>query len=86
MIPNDEGCHYLAVKKLSTLLKGITSTQKRNFCCLNCLYSFRTKNKHESNKRVCENIDYCNVNVPSRESKILEFNQYQKSDKAPFSI
>ena len=30
--------HYLSVKKLSTLLRGITS--KNNFYCLNCLNFF----------------------------------------------
>ena len=37
-------------------------------------------------KRVCENKDFCSVIVPSEDTKILEFNQYQKSDKAIFVI
>ena len=45
-----------------------------------------TKNKLESHKKVCENKDFCNVIMPSEDTKILEFNQYQKSDKAPFII
>ena len=42
MIPNKEkeGWHYLAVKKLSTLLRGITSKHHGDFYCLNCLHSF----------------------------------------------
>ena len=59
--------YYLAVKKLSTLLRRIT--------CLNCLHSFRTKNKLESHKKVCNNKDFCNVIMPSEDTKILEFNQ-----------
>ena len=51
MIPNREGWHYLAVTKLSALLKRITSKQDGNFYCLNCLRSFRTKNKFESHKK-----------------------------------
>ena len=43
MIPNGEGWHYLAVKKLSELLRGITSKHNGGFYCLNCLHSFRTK-------------------------------------------
>ena len=45
MIPNkvQEGrWHYLAVKKLSALLHGITSKHKGDFYCLNCLHFFRT--------------------------------------------
>ena len=86
MITNVEGLHYLAVKKLSALLRGITSKHNGNFYCLNCLHSFRTKNKPESHKRACENNNFCNVIMPSENNKILEFNQYQKSYKAPFVI
>ena len=50
--------HYLAVKKLLALLRGIASNNYGDFYCLNCLHSFRTKNKFESNKKVCENINF----------------------------
>ena len=43
MILNGEVRHYLAVKKLSALLRGITSKQHGNFYCLNYLYSFPIK-------------------------------------------
>ena len=35
---------------------------------------------------VCENKDFCNIILPFEDTEILEFNQYQKSDKAPFII
>ena len=54
--------------------------------CLNCHHSFATENKWESHKKVCENKDFCNVIMPSEDTKMLEFNQYQKSDKGPFII
>ena len=50
MISNGEGLKaksegrrwdYLAVKKLSALLRGIVSKSNGYFYCLNCLYSFR---------------------------------------------
>ena len=65
MIPNEEGWHYLAVKKLSASLRGITSKHHGDFYCLNCLHSFATERKLESNKKVCENKDFCNVIMPS---------------------
>ena len=34
----------------------------------------------------CNNKDLCNFVMPSEDNKILEFNQYQQSDKAPFVI
>ena len=43
-------------------------------------------NKLESHKKVCENKDFCNVIMPSKNTIILKCNQYQKLDKAPFII
>ena len=43
MIPNGEQSHYLAVKQLSALLRGITSTDYGNFYYLHCFHSFRIK-------------------------------------------
>ena len=68
MISNGEGWHYLAVKKLSPLLRGITSKHHGDFYCLNCFYSFVTGNKgepHISISKVCENKDFCHVLMPS---------------------
>ena len=93
MIPNGEKheaksegqrWHYLAIKTLSALLRGITSKHYDDFYCMNCLHSFRIKNKIESHNRVCENRDFRSVIMTSEGIKKLEFDQYQKSDKAPF--
>ena len=73
-------------KKLSALLRGITSKNNDGFYFLNCLHSFRTKNKLEPHKKVCEKKNFCNIVLPSEDTEILELNQYQKSDKVPFII
>ena len=88
MISNEEkeGWHYLAVKTLSALLHGITSKHKGDFYCLNCFHSFRTENKFKSHEKVCENKDLCGIVMPSEKDKILELNQYMKSDKMPYII
>ena len=82
-IPNGKGWHYLAVTKLSALLRGINSKHHADFYCLNC---FATKNPLESHKKVCENKDFCSVIMLFKDTKTLEVNQYQKSGKAPFII
>ena len=51
MITNGEKWHYLTVKNLPGLLRGITSTRKEDFYCLNCFHSYRTRNKLESHKK-----------------------------------
>ena len=47
---------------------------------------FRNRKKIESHNDVCENKDFCNTIMSSEDTKILEFNQYIKSDKTPFVI
>ena len=78
--------HYLAVKKLSTLLREITSKHDGDFYSLNYLHSFRTKNKLTSHERVCKNKDFCGIIMSSEKDYILEFNQYMNSDKMPYII
>ena len=78
--------YYHSVKKLSALLREIISKNNGNFYCLNCLHSFRTKNKLELHKNVGGNKDFSKVIMPCEDTKILEFDQCQKSDKAPYII
>ena len=77
---------YLVVKSLNGLLKGITSNHQEDFYCLNCFHSYRTKNKLEEHKKICENHDYCHVEMPNEENKIIKFNQGEKSIKLLFII
>ena len=86
IIPNGEEWHYLAVKKPSALLRGITSKRHGDFRCLKYLHSFARENKREFHKKICENKDFSNVVTHFEDTKILEFNQYLKSDKVPFVI
>ena len=79
-VKSERRWNYLAVKKLLIFLKGITSKHQGDFYCFSCLDFFRTKNKLDS--EVCKNKDFCNVIMPFKDTKILQFNQYQKSDKA----
>ena len=86
MITNGEKWHYLTVKNLPGLLRGITSTHHGDFYCLNCFRSYRTINKFELHKRICENHDYCRVEMPTKDNNIIKYNQGEKSIKLPFVI
>ena len=86
MISNGENWHYLVVKNLPTLLKVITSIHKEDFYCLICFHSYRTTNKLEEHKKICENHDYCHVEMPNEDNKIIKYNQGEKSIKLPFII
>ena len=86
MISNGENWHYLVVKNLPRLLKGITSNHKEDFYCLNCFHLYRTKNKLEAHKKICENHDYCHVEMPTKDNNIIKYNQGEKSIKLPYVV
>ena len=86
MITNGENWHYLTVKNLPGLLRGITSSHKEDFYCLNCFRWYRTRNKLQVHKKICENHDYCNVEMSTKDNNIIKYNQGEKYIKLPFVV
>ena len=78
--------HYLAVKNISGLLRGITSNHKGKFYCLNCFHSYRTKKKLKKHERICKNYDFRYVKIPDKDKKILKYNPGEKPIRAPYII
>ena len=86
MIDDSKKWHYLAVKILSALIRGITSNNNGDFYCLSCFHSCRTENKLEKHEKVCNDHDYCYVEKPNEDNKISKYNFGEKSLKVPFII
>ena len=68
------------------MLRGITAHNNGDFYCLNCFRSYSTNNRLERHKKLCENHDYCYVEMPEEDSKILKYNHGEKSMKVSFVI
>ena len=81
MITDGKKWHYLAVKSLSALFRRITSKHEVDFYCLNCFQSYTTENKLKKNNKVCENHEYCCVEMLEEDNKISKYNQGGKSMK-----
>ena len=86
MISNGENWHYLAVKSLSGLLRGISSNDNNDYYCLNCFQSYKTENKLNVHKKICENNKYYNIEMPCPNNNIIKYNQGEKSLELPFII
>ena len=78
--------HYLAIKDISGLLRGIISNHNGEFYCLNCFHSYTTKRKLKKHERVCEDHDFCDIIMPSEDNKILKYNPGEQSLKVPLII
>ena len=99
MITNGEKWHYIALKRvhtddwfnhpirsLSRLFRGITSNNHGVFYCLGCLHSFRTDNAVKKHERLCDNNDYCHVEMHTEDNNTLKYNHGEKSLTTPFAI
>ena len=52
MITDREKWHYIVVKSLSKLLRGVSSNHDGDYYFLNCFCSYRTENKLNAHKKV----------------------------------
>ena len=68
------------------LLRGIKSNNNRDFYCLNCFHSYCADNILKKHERLYNKHDYCHVEMPTEDNKILKYNHGEKSLKAPFKI
>ena len=56
------------------------------FLFLNCFHSYRRLNKLKKHERVCNNHDYCDVDMPGEGKNISKYSPGGKSLKVPFII
>ena len=68
MITDGKKWHYLAVKSLSALRRGITSNHNGDFYCLNCFHPYSTKNNLKRHERVSNDHDYCFAEGPNEDN------------------
>ena len=78
--------HYLAIKSISGLLRGITSNHNGDYYCLNCFHSYTTEKKLRKHERICENHNFCHLKMPDEDNKILKYISGEKSLQALFII
>ena len=78
--------HYLAVKRISGLLRGITSNHNGNFYCLSLFHPYTTVKKLRKHERICNNHESCHLKIPDEDDKILKYVSGEKSLKVPFII
>ena len=60
------------IRSLSRLFRGITSNNHGDFYCLGCLHSFRTDNTLKKHERLCDNDNYCHVEMPTEDNSKLK--------------
>ena len=64
--------HYITIKSISGLLRGLTSNHNGDFYCLNCFHSYRTKGKLKEHEKICYDNKFCFLNMPDHGNNILK--------------
>ena len=57
-----------------------------DFYCLNCFHPNRTEKKLKKHEKVCNDHNYCYVEMPKKDNRIVKYNHGEKSMKVPFAI
>ena len=65
---------------------SLASNHDGNFYCLNYLHSFRTDNALKKQEGLCDNNDYCSVEMLTQFNKTLKYNYGEKPLRTPFVI
>ena len=69
-----EKCLYIALKSPRT-----ADGFNRPIRSLGCLHSFRTDNGLKRHERLCDDNDYCHLEMPTKDNKTLKCNDEEKS-------
>ena len=67
------------------MVRGIIVNNHGDFYCLNCLHTYTTKNKLKKHRKICENHEYCKLEMP-KEGSVLKYVTGEKSLMTPFVI
>ena len=75
--------HNLTREKQVILLM-ISNDENWHYLVVKSLPGFLKGTKLEEYKKICENYEYCQVEMPNEDNKIIKDNQGEKSIKSPF--
>ena len=79
MITDGKKWHYFWQKKLFALLRETSWKHDDDYCCVNCLHSFRIENKLKSHENICKNHGYCYIKMSEKDKNILKYNHVENS-------
>ena len=83
---NQNNWHYLTIKNMKRLIRGVAPNHHGDLFCRNCMHSYHTENALKKHERLCTNHDYCKIIMPKPSKNILESKSNDKSLHIPHTI
>ena len=78
--------HYIAIKRIPALLRGVSSTHDGDPYCLNCFHSYRTEEKLKAHEELCINNNFALIKMPTEDKKYISSTPGKNALKNPFII
>ena len=87
MVVDRENRHYIAIKRISRLLKSLNAAHKGAYhFCINCLNGFRTELARDKHYEYCSSNGHVKVKMPTEQDEWLKFHDGQYQLKVPFML
>ena len=84
MITEDgKNWHYVSVKNVKGLYRGVFSNNHGDFYCMNCVHTYRTRGALKKHERLCLNHKHCHIKLPDKDNNILSYTGDDKSIRSP---
>ena len=75
--------HYLAIKSIPNLFRGIASNHHGDSCCRRCCHSYSSKKALQKHEQLCKNHKPLKPNMSHKSNNIVKFTAIHKGLKAP---
>ena len=63
--------HYITMKSIPALLRGVSSTHNDDHYCLNCFRSYRTEKKLKNHEQLCINNNFALIKMPDEKINMI---------------
>ena len=63
--------HYITMKSIPALLRGVSSTHNDDPYCLNCFRSYRTEKKLKNHEQLCINNNFALIKMPDEKINMI---------------
>ena len=78
--------HYIEIKKIPALLRGVSSTHDGDYYCLNCFHSYRTESSLKKHEELCVNNNFSLIKMPTEDKIYISSTPGKNALKNPFII
>jgi len=86
IISEEDKFHYVWIKDLSRLIRGITRDHNKKYLCDRCFHYCSSQEKLMSHDEDCKELNQCKVRMPFGKFSIMRFRNYKNKLRSPYIV